>query len=244
MGKSWWYCKRTNTGDHWFHMGSIVEGWQHCLWRGSWQTIMNILKLVAANLAAAAAPSYVASAGTRTTSRTVTVNKPTGTQEGDLMIAVMQASASGVTPTYPSGWTQAILDTTGNSSAAIAYKVAGASEPSSYDFGVGGSFGRCAQIITIRSATTLTVGTFDEGTDTSLVAPSITATAGILLGWFIAESTPTLSSAPSGMTQAIETGGGPVSWIYYQTVASGSTGTKTLTISSFQENRAILVGVY
>lgn len=205
---------------------------------------MNVLKLLTSNFVGAASPTYIASAGTRTASSPVTVNKPTGTQQNDLMIAVIQAAASRVTPTYPSGWTQAILDTTGNSSAAVAYKVAGASEPSTYDFGVGGSFGRVAQIVTIRNATTLTVGTFDEGTDATLVAPSITATAGILLGWFIAEITPTLSTAPSGMTQAIQTGGGPVSWIYYETVASGSTGTRTLVISSSQENRAILIGVY
>lgn len=206
---------------------------------------MNILKLLGANLAASGGiPTYIASDGTRTTSSIVTVNKPTGTTTGDLMIAVMQAASSGITPTYPSGWTQSILDTTGLSSAAVAYKIAGASEPTTYDFGVGGSFGRIAQIITIRNATTLTIGTFDEGTDSILIAPSITATAGILLGWFIAESTPTLVTAPLGSTQAIQTTGGPVSWLYYETVASGSTGTRTLVISSSQENRAILLGVY
>ena len=206
---------------------------------------MNILKMLGANVATSvASPTYVASAGTRTTTSPITVTKPTGTTTGDLMIAVMQSASSGITPTYPAGWTQAILDTTGLSSAAVAYKIATASEPASYDFVVGGSFGRIAQIITIRNATTITVGAFDEGTDTTLIAPSITATAGILVGWFIAESTPTLSSAPSGITQAIQTTGGPVSWLYYETVVSGSTGTRTLTISSSQENRAILLGVY
>ena len=205
---------------------------------------MNILKMLGANVASSASPSYVASAGTRTASSTVTVSKPTGTIAGDLMIAVMQAADSGITPTYPSGWTQSILDTTGLSSAAVAYKIAGASEPASYDFTIGGSFGRLAQIITIRDATTLTVGAFDEGSDTTLVAPSITATAGILIGWFIAEGTPTLSSGPSGMTQAIQTGGGPISWLYYATVASGSTGTRTLTISATNDNRSILIGAF
>lgn len=205
---------------------------------------MNALKFLACNAPGVATPTYIASAGTRSTNSTVTVNKPTGTQQNDLMIAVMQSGASGGSFTYPTGWTQSTIDTTGNSSAAVAYKVAGASEPTSYDFTLTGSFGRTVQIVTIRNASTLTVGAFDEGTDATLVAPQITATAGILLGWFIAESTPTLTTAPSGMTQAIVTTGGPVSWIYYQTVASGATGTRTLVISASQENRALLIGAY
>lgn len=194
--------------------------------------------------AASGRPRYIASAGTRTTSSSVIVNKPTGTVEGDLMIAFIMAGSSGVTPTYPSGWTQSILDTTGNNSGAVAYKVAGASEGASYTFTVGGSFGRNVQIVTIRNAKNLTVGTYDEGSDATLVAPSITAEPGILLGWFGSEGTPTLSTAPSNMTLGLETTGGPVCWVYYQTVYSGSTGTKTLSISSNQDNRSILVGAY
>jgi hypothetical protein len=205
---------------------------------------MNILKLLGANIASSAAPLYIASAGTRTTVSTIIVNKPTGTIAGDLMIAVAFSGSAGFTPTYPSGWTQSTLDTTGTSSAAVAYLIAGASEPSTYTFTFGGSFGRTVQIITIRNATTLTVGAFDEGTDATLVAPSITATAGILIGWFVGESTPTITTAPSGMTQALETTGGPVAWIYYETVVSGSTGTRTLVMNSSQENRAILIGAF
>lgn len=188
--------------------------------------------------------TYVASAGTREGGGDVIVTKPTGTTEGDLMVAFIMVGSSGVTPTYPSGWTQATLDTTGANSGAVAYKIAGASEPSDYTFTLGGSFGRTVQITTIRNVRNLTVGTYDEGSDDTLVAPSITATEGILLAWFGAEGTPSRDSAPSGMTLGVQTTGGPICWTYYQTVSSGSTGNKTLTISDPQDNRSILVGVY
>lgn len=207
---------------------------------------MNVLKLLSANAASTvAAPTYVASAGTRIASSTVKVNKPTGTQEGDLMVAFIMAASSGVTPTYPSGWTQAILDTTGNNSGAVAYKIAGASEPSTYNFTVGGSFGRVVQIVTIRNASNLTVGSYDEVTGSTITAPSITAVGnGILLGWFAIEGSVTLNTAPSGMTQAIQTTGGPTCWAYYQPSSAGSTGNKSLVASGSNDNRGILVETY
>ena len=195
-------------------------------------------------LRAKSVPRYIASAGTRSTASTTVVNKPTGTDVNDLMVAFIIDGDTGITPSYPSGWTEATLDTTGNNTGAVAYKIAGASEPSSYTFGLTGAFGKVVQIITIRNASKLIVGTYDEGTDATLVAPSITANTGILLAWFGAESTPTLTTAPSGMTLALNTTGGPVCWTYYQNVVGGSTGTKTLVINNSQQNRDILVNVY
>lgn len=206
---------------------------------------MNVLKLLTSNFVGVASPTYIASAGTRTTSSTVTVNKPAGTQEGDLMVAFIMAASAGVTPSYPSGWAEAVLDTTGNNSGAVAYKVAGASEPSTYDFTVGGSFGRNVQIVTIRNASNLTVGSYNEATSSTVTAPSITAVGnGILLGWFGIEGTPTLTTAPSSMTQAVQTTGGPVCWTYYQTSSAGSTGNKSLVASASGDNRGILVETY
>jgi len=74
---------------------------------------------------------------------TVTINKPTGVVEGDLM--VMDVSFNGTSPTFlssPSGWTviydetNLIEQSSGSMTGSYYYKVAGASEPSTYSFTV------------------------------------------------------------------------------------------------------------
>lgn len=68
----------------------------------------------------------------------LTINKPTGTASGDLLIAVIGGTKS----TTPSGWTQLADVDTGSSSvghAYVYYKIAGGSEPSSYTFNQTGS---------------------------------------------------------------------------------------------------------
>ena len=72
---------------------------------------------------------------------TVTMNKPTGVVEGDLMVMDLSLpSSSGSIMSAPTGWTVIYDDTNlieqspGNMEGAFYYKVAGASEPSSYSF--------------------------------------------------------------------------------------------------------------
>lgn len=189
-------------------------------------------------------PLYIASAGTRSAGTTTVVNKPTGTIQNDLMIALLMDGDTGITPSYPTGWTQSILSNAANNSGAVAYKIAGASEPSSYTFGLTGAFGKVVQIVTIRYASNVATGTYATGTSATLTAPTITASFGILLAWFGAESTPTLTTAPTGMTLALNTTGGPVCWTYYQNIAAGSTGTRTLVINASQAYKTILVNAY
>jgi len=70
-----------------------------------------------------------------------TVAEPAGVLPGDLLIASLEVDANPVTVTGPSGWTR-LLDTTvapGTSSqnhAQVWYKVATASEPRTYSWGV------------------------------------------------------------------------------------------------------------
>lgn len=222
-----------------------IEGSENAQFRLYSDSGRTNLIATAANVTVVDGASYVGAAGTRTDGNsTVIVSKPTGTQEGDLMVAFIMAADSGVTPTYPSGWTQAILDTTGNNSGAVAYKIAGASEPADYTFTVGGTFGRNVIISTIRNATTVLTGNYGENISTTLTAPSITAQSGLLLAWFGIEGTPILSSAPSGMTLFNNTTGGPTVWGYFQPITSGATGSKTLQVSASNSHRSILVNVY
>jgi hypothetical protein len=64
---------------------------------------------------------------------TVSCDKPSGVQQGDIMFALLSRLDSALPSSVPSGWT--IVDdgyTTVNRTWALYYKVAGASEPSSY----------------------------------------------------------------------------------------------------------------
>jgi hypothetical protein len=84
--------------------------------------------------------SYVGSAtpwGHNGTVTGYTVNKPSGTVTGDLMVATIGFIGIGATINLPSGWTLRSQSTSNNTSAgpytlAVIYKVAGGSEPSSY----------------------------------------------------------------------------------------------------------------
>lgn len=101
----------------------------------------------------------------------VSCNKPSGVQEGDLMLAFMnqsQVAGLGVW-SQPSGWTE-VFD---SNQRAVSYKVAGPSEPASYSFGIDTFVIPQVAIIAIRPSAYGVVGTISSST-TNPTAPSIT----------------------------------------------------------------------
>ena len=76
-------------------------------------------------------------------SSSVTVNKPTGTVSGDLLLLL--ANGTELFPPTSTGFTQSVAQQTNNGgsvkdiSVAILYKIAGSSEPASYDVNVTGT---------------------------------------------------------------------------------------------------------
>lgn len=121
------------------------------------------------------APTFVASAQNATSATTsLTINKPTGTQQNDLMVAIVQTDASS-SWTSPAGWTE-VADKGGKPGVSVAYKVAGASEGSNYTFTAGSSGDTTGSILTYRSATYDTVGAFTTGSST-LTVPGVTVSA-------------------------------------------------------------------
>lgn len=103
--------------------------------------------------ATAAAPgiTFIASATAITNGASITVNKPTGTQSGDIMIAVMGGDID-ATWTGDTGWTEvgelgAVLP-----GMRVAYRVAGGSEGSDYTFTPSKSDDMVAAILTYRNA--------------------------------------------------------------------------------------------
>jgi hypothetical protein len=72
--------------------------------------------------------------GTTINQTTATVNKPAGTAEGDLMLATIHTNDQTLTAT---GWTLVDNTLSGAMRSHLYYRIAGASEASSYDFSVG-----------------------------------------------------------------------------------------------------------
>lgn len=120
-----------------------------------------------------------ASAQTTSSGTTLVINKPTGTREGDLMIAIMgfQSNAVG-TWTGGTGWTEA-ADLNEGSGHRIAYKVAGASEGTSYTFTCTNSTTLGGTILTYRNAAYDTIGSFSALATggAAITVPAVTPTA-------------------------------------------------------------------
>lgn len=184
--------------------------------------------------------NFVSSANaTPTSGTTVVVNKPSGTADGDVLVAMVSIQA-GSSPaiTGPSGWT--LVGTVAGTSSAtrtgVWTKVAGASEPASYtwtsDLTIVGAVGAIARYT--PAAPTTAPGVVDATAQGSLatpaVAPSVTATGNNdRLICLFSGATP--GSTPSGMTQRVAIDGGNSGvWIYDELLtAIGATGTRTWT---------------
>ena len=87
-------------------------------------------------------PAFRAAASATTTGATLTITKPSGTATNDVLVASIAVTPSTATITPPSGWTLVRrVNNAGptSNSLAVYYKVAGASEPASYAWGISAS---------------------------------------------------------------------------------------------------------
>ena len=187
-----------------------------------------------------ASVGYIASAKAQTTSTstTITIDKPTGTVENHLMLAIVCTDSGTVTWTHPSGWTE-VLDQGAQPSLSIAYKVAGASEGANYTFTSSANRRLGGAILTFSSAAYDAVGTISTTTTGGVqTAPAITLSSNnsaIVACFFRSVPSTTWSSPSAGLVSA-ETDSDitqPSFAIYYQTdLSSGSTGTRVATPSN------------
>ncbi len=156
----------------------------------------------------------------------LTGSLPVGTQDGDFLLAILQAASSG---TAPSGWTKIGSDRTINDFVANAwYIVRGASSPS-LTWGGGGS-DPALDIVAYRGAQS-TPHVTGQSVAGSSVAPSVTTTVAntVLVG--LAADYDEAPGAPSGMTN--RTVSATYNTIADTTVASaGATGNKTFSGST------------
>lgn len=182
--------------------------------------------------------SQTNSTASNTTS--LTVNVPTGVQNGDLLIAVLFANDT-VADFAQTGFTWA-LEHSARPSLGVAYRVA-SNEPSSYTFTTTGSRRLGGQIIAFRGGAWDTIGAIATGN--TYTANSITAAASdsVLIGAFAADVISRTWGAPSGMTVVSEWEGGnrPVFATYRQDIEAGTTGTRQATLSGALTDQAAAV---
>ncbi len=171
----------------------------------------------------------------------ITLSKPGSTASGDVMLAHVSAGSSAqgaaVTITPASGWT-AVRDTANGSAirAATFYKVAGGSEPSSYEFSFSAPAPAAGGIASYSGADTSTpIENSSEATSSSssVTAPSIAASAGGRVvglfglsassGGLPATMTSRWGTTVAGPTVASSTVGDEAP------IASGATGSRTAT---------------
>jgi len=112
---------------------------------GTYSTITQLIALVPADATPPTPPSGISlrSSSANTTgssSSSLTLNVPAGTQSGDVMVAHVVVRTAGNTITAPTGWTQIVRKDTGSALSTVAYyKVASSSEPASYTWNFGTS---------------------------------------------------------------------------------------------------------
>jgi hypothetical protein len=173
----------------------------------------------------------------------LTINKPTNTAQGDIMVAVMCADTN-VTWTGDTDWTE-VADLGDTSSLRIAYKVAGASEGASYAFTYAASVKKLSGcIITYRYAAYDTIGAFASPA-TDVIAPQITAAGGLLLAAYAVSSASRTWSTPSGMASVCSDtdATAPGYAVFSQEINAGATGTRTSTCSTNSGNAGILLSL-
>ena len=206
-----------------------------------------------------AAVAFRAAANNRQSSTasggTLTVNKPTGTLSGDVMLASITVVTNTSTVTAPAGWglVQSVNQTNGNTSRLYTYyKVAGAAEPASYAWTFSGAnvgtVGGIASFTGVDTASPIDASASQTtASSTSHTAPSVTTTvAGDMLVTIHSFASSRTWTPPGGMTEAVDrysrngTGGSGVSlgMNYEARPATGATGTRTAVASGSADRGA------
>lgn len=195
------------------------------------------------------APEFVASANTQNSvnSDTLTINKPTGTIQNDLMVAVMEASGNSPAWSGDTGWTEA-ADQLLTPSLRVAYKVAGASEGGTYTF-TASKVGQILSgaILTYRYAAYDSIaGSFAVG-DKYLQLASVTSSISqcILIAAGARAAASITLGTPIGMTARVTDNDAtsPSSKVCDQVVAKGPSGIRSMPVDDTAGVAGIMLSI-
>lgn len=183
----------------------------------------------------------------------ITVNKPTGVVEDDLMVVFINKDFNTPLGSPPSGWTtvEGIVD--GDQVHVMQYKVAGASEPSDYTWTWTGGADCVGMIIAwtgVDTADPYDVSSQNEGVSVTHTATGITTTndTALLVAAYGSDVTSAQAitwTTPSGMTEREDISTATDIWasgsIHDEEFGSaGATGDRDATASTFANFGAIL----
>lgn len=196
-------------------------------------------------------PAFIASATTQnsgTGTSSLVINKPTGTVQNDLMVAIMYAAGPGSTTwTGDTGWTE-VCDLGSSPFLRIAYKVAGASEGSSYTFTASATTANLSgSILTYRYGTYDTIaGAFTTGANPLVltsISPSLSQSILIATGGRGTNNI-TLGTPTSMTARVTDNDGSGASYIICdQTVPKGPTGTRSMSTGSATNTAGITLSI-
>jgi len=172
--------------------------------------------------ALSALPSGPAVTSASTWGSSITIQRPSATVAGDVLVASVSARVSGTTSIgAPSGWNLVRRDSGtsgyGNLTQAVYYKVAGALEPASYAWALGSSTSATGGILDAKGVDRVTPidshsGAFVPYTRNPL-APSVrTTVAGDIVVGFFAITASKSIRPPSGMTEEFDRTWSSSSW--------------------------------
>jgi len=179
--------------------------------------------------------SYAANA-TSSGVESITVTKPTGTTEGDLLFAYLVSDASGAWDTFD-GYTEITSGgiANGSSNMTTAYKIATGSEPTDYTFGqTGGTYLNAVVARYSKTSGSWSISGYNSNTATGTVSTGsvTTSSADIFIGLFGSDDGGISLSDYDGLTQiSYDSSGSSSLGAYYQTGLSGSIS-KTFTSAS------------
>jgi hypothetical protein len=172
----------------------------------------------------------------------LTINKPTGTVQDDVMIGTIGVRPETVTITPPSGWTLVRRINNANANAnslAVYYKVAGASEPATYTWTISTNTGAAGGIQSFSGVDTTDPIDVEDGQTTanslSHATPSvITTVSGAMLVTSHTFSSAATWTPPTGMTEGFDVSGGlqATEGNYVIQATAGATGAKTADASA------------
>jgi MSHA pilin protein MshD len=175
---------------------------------------------------------------------TLAINKPTGTVQGDVMVAAIGFRPATATVTPPSGWTlvRSVQNNSGSGPPAVNVyrKVAGASEPANYAWTFSSSTGTAGGIQTFSGVDTTTPVDVEDGAPTAAAyahtTPSIVTTVAntMLVTSYFTGNRDLWANPPTwGGTEGFQAraGGSPAmaEGSFALQAAIGATGTKTQT---------------
>lgn len=181
----------------------------------------------------------VANANPSTASVAVAV--PSGTQEGDLIIAILGHQATTPAFTLLSGWTNIRASATGLYTRVMC-RTYTASDGSSYTFTLASSVAaKSVILLRIPAAVLDSVGTIST---TSPPSPaSVSAAGGLLIGVFRTIEPTASWTAPAGMSQQAIANTISNICVFSERIAAGDTGARTATPSPSGTSQAMLFTV-